>query len=424
MSPPISATCDGDGPAAGSMTAFRSLDDIEVAGKRVLVRVDLNVPMREGAVGDATRIDRVAPTLSELAARGARVIVASHFGRPKGKPVAAMSLSPLAEPLSQALGGLPVRFVPDCIGDGTEAAVAALAPGDVALLENLRFHPGEEANDPAFADALARLADLYVNDAFSAAHRAHASTTAVAARLPSAAGRLMQAELEALGKALRSPERPVVAVVGGAKVSTKLAILANLIRRVDRLVIGGAMANTFLHAQGVAVGASLHEPDLAADARRIMGEAEGAGCEIVLPTDVAVTQEFREGAEDTVTFVGDVPANGMILDLGPETCARIEAVLAEARTLVWNGPLGAFEIAPFDRATTTCARAAARLTGAGRLLSVAGGGDTVAALQGAGVLGAFSYVSTAGGAFLEWLEGRTLPGVAALEASVAPKSGP
>ena len=424
MSPPISATCDGGGPAAGGMTAFRSLDDIEVAGKRVLVRVDLNVPMREGAVGDATRIDRVAPTLSELAERGARVIVASHFGRPRGKPVAAMSLSPLAEPLSHALGGLPVRFVPDCIGDGTEAAVAALAPGDVALLENLRFHPGEEANDPAFADALARLADLYVNDAFSAAHRAHASTTAVAARLPSAAGRLMQAELEALGKALRAPERPVIAVVGGAKVSTKLAILANLIRRVDRLVIGGAMANTFLHAQGVAVGASLHEPDLAADARRIMAEAEGAGCEIVLPTDVAVTQEFREGAEDTVTFVGDVPANGMILDLGPETCARIEAVLAQSRTLVWNGPLGAFEIAPFDRATTTCARAAARLTGAGRLLSVAGGGDTVAALQGAGVLGAFSYVSTAGGAFLEWLEGRTLPGVAALEASVAPKSGP
>ena len=366
------------------MTAFKSLDDIEVAGKRVLVRVDLNVPMREGAVGDATRIARVAPTLSELAERGARVIVASHFGRPKGKPVPAMSLGPLAEPLSQALGGLPVRFVPDCIGDGTEAAVAALAPGDVALLENLRFHPGEEANDPAFADALARLADLYVNDAFSAAHRAHASTTAVAERLQSVAGRLMQAELEALGKALRAPERPVVAVVGGAKVSTKLAILANLIRRVDRLVIGGAMANTFLHAQGVAVGASLHEPDLAADARRIMAEAEGAGCAIVLPTDVAVTQEFREGAEDTVTLVGDVPTNGMILDLGPETCARIEAVLAEARTLVWNGPLGAFEIAPFDRATTTCARAAARLTGAGRLLSVAGGGDTVAALQGAG----------------------------------------
>ena len=402
------------------MTAFRSLDDIQVAGKRVLVRVDLNVPMRDGTVGDATRIDRVAPTLAELAHKGARVIVASHFGRPKGRQVAAMSLGPLAAPLSRALGGRPVRFVPDCIGAAAEAAVAALAPGEVLLLENLRFHAGEEANDASFADALTALADLYVNDAFSAAHRAHASTTAVAARLPSAAGRLMQAELEALDRALQAPEHPVIAVVGGAKVSTKLAVLANLIGRVDCLVIGGAMANTFLHARGTAVGASLMEPDLADDARRIMGEAAAAGCEIVLPTDVVVTREFREGAEDTVTPVGDVPADGMILDLGPGSCARIEAALAAARTLVWNGPLGAFEIAPFDRATVTCARAAARLTGAGTLLSVAGGGDTVAALQGAGVLGAFSYVSTAGGAFLEWLEGKTLPGVAALEAASAP----
>ena len=398
------------------MAGFRSLDDIEVAGKRVLVRVDLNVPMREGIVGDTTRIDRVAPTLRELAARGARVIVASHFGRPKGKPVAAMSLAPLAEPLARALGDLPVRFVPECIGAETEAAVAALAPGEVALLENLRFHAGEEANDPAFADALAALADTYVNDAFSAAHRAHASTTAVAERLSNAAGRLMQAELEALGKALQAPERPVIAVVGGAKVSTKLALLANLIGKVDCLVIGGAMANTFLHAQGVAVGASLREVDLAADARRIMAEAQAAGCEIVLPTDVAVTREFREGAESGVIRIADMPADGMILDLGPETCTRIEAALARSRTLVWNGPLGAFEIAPFDRATATCARAAARLTGAGTLLSVAGGGDTIAALQGAGILDAFSYVSTAGGAFLEWLEGKTLPGVAALEA--------
>ena len=402
------------------MTRFRALDDIEVAGKRVLVRVDLNVPMREGAVGDTTRIDRVAPTLTELAGRGAKVIVASHFGRPKGKPVAAMSLAPLAEPLSRALGGLPVRFVPDCVGAEAEAVVTALAPSDVALLENLRFHAGEEANDPAFADALAGLADLYVNDAFSAAHRAHASTTAVAERLPSAAGRLMQAELEALGRALQAPERPVIAIVGGAKVSTKLALLANLIEKVDRLVIGGAMANTFLHAQGIAVGASLQEHDLAADARRIMGDAEGAGCEIVLPTDVVVTREFREGAESEVVPIAAVPANGMILDLGPETCDRIETALADSRTLVWNGPLGAFEIAPFDRATTRCARAAARLTEDGRLLSVAGGGDTVAALQGAGMLGAFSYVSTAGGAFLEWLEGKTLPGVAALETGSAP----
>ena len=402
------------------MTAFRTLDDIAVAGLRVLVRVDLNVPMQGGAVGDATRIDRVAPTLTELAAAGARVIVASHFGRPKGKRVEAMSLGPLAAPLSRALGGRPVRFVPDCIGEQAEAAVTALAPGEVLLLENLRFHAGEEANDPGFADALARLADLYVNDAFSAAHRAHASTTAVAARLPSAAGRLMQAELEALGRALQAPERPVTALVGGAKVSTKLAVLANLTRQVDRLVIGGAMANTFLHARGVAVGASLHEPDLADEARRIMAAAEASGCAIVLPADVVVTREFREGAESTVVPVAQVPANGMILDLGPKTVARIEAALAASRTLVWNGPLGAFEIAPFDRATATCARAAARLTQAGTLLSVAGGGDTVAALQAAGVLGAFSYVSAAGGAFLEWLEGRTLPGVAALETGSGP----
>ena len=402
------------------MTAFRTLDDIAVEDLRVLVRVDLNVPMQGGAVGDATRIDRVAPTLTALAAAGARVIVASHFGRPKGRRVEAMSLAPLAAPLSRALGGRPVRFVPDCIGEQAEAAVAALAPGEVLLLENLRFHPGEEANDPAFADALARLADAYVNDAFSAAHRAHASTTAVAARLPSAAGRLMQAELEALGKALQAPERPVTALVGGAKVSTKLAVLANLIARVDRLVIGGAMANTFLHARGIAVGASLHEPGLADEARRIMAAARSAGCEIVLPADAMVTREFREGAESTVVPVAQVPANGMILDLGPETVARIEAALAASRTLVWNGPLGAFEIAPFDRATTASARAAARLTEAGTLLSVAGGGDTVAALQAAGVLGAFSYVSAAGGAFLEWLEGKTLPGVAALEAGNAP----
>ena len=404
------------------MTAFRTLDDIAVEGLRVLVRVDLNVPMQGGAVGDATRIDRVAPTLTALAAAGARVIVASHFGRPKGRRVEAMSLAPLAAPLSRALGGRPVRFVPDCIGEQAEAAVAALAPGEVLLLENLRFHPGEEANDPAFADALARLADAYVNDAFSAAHRAHASTTAVAARLPSAAGRLMQAELEALGKALQAPERPVTALVGGAKVSTKLAVLANLIARVDRLVIGGAMANTFLHARrdrGRRVAPA--SPSLAdGGTRHHGGGQDAAGCGIVLPADAMVTREFREGAESTVVRVAEVPANGMILDLGPETVAGIEAALAASRTLVWNGPLGAFEIAPFDRATTASARAAARLTQAGALLSVAGGGDTVAALRHAGVLGAFSYVSAAGGAFLEWLEGKTLPGVAALEAGNAP----
>ena len=402
------------------MSAFRSLDDIAVEGRRVLVRVDLNVPMREGAVGDATRIDRVAPTLAELAERGARVLAASHFGRPRGRRVEAMSLAPLAAPLSRALGGRPVRFVPDCVGADAEAAADALAPGEVLLLENLRFHAGEEANDAAFADALAALADLYVNDAFSAAHRAHASTAAVAARLPCAAGRLMQAELEALASALEAPERPVVAVVGGAKVSTKLAVLANLVERVDRLVIGGAMANTFLQAQGVAIGASLAEPQLAADARRIEDAARAAGCEVVLPSDAVVTREFREGAESAVVPVGEVPAEGMILDLGPRTVERIVSAFTHSRTLVWNGPLGAFEIAPFDRATRDSALSAASLTGAGKLLSVAGGGDTVAALRGAGVLGAFSYVSTAGGAFLEWLEGRTLPGVAALEAGGGP----
>ena len=399
------------------MTAFRSLDDIEVAGRRVLVRVDLNVPMREGAVGDATRIDRVAPTLRELAERGARVIVASHFGPAEGQVRAGhVSRPPRRAAFAGRSAACRCASSPIASAGRPRSPRPRSRPATWPLLENLRFHRGEEANDAAFADALAALADLYVNDAFSAAHRAHASTTAVAERLPSAAGRLMQAELEALGKALQAPERPVVAVVGGAKVSTKLAVLANLIQRVDRLVIGGAMANTFLHAQGVAVGASLHEPDLADDARRIMAAAEDAGCEILLPSDVAVTREFRKGAESTVVTVADVPADGMILDLGPETCARIEAALAQSRTLVWNGPLGAFEVVPFDRATTACARAAARLTQAGGLLSVAGGGDTVAALQGAGVLGAFSYVSTAGGAFLEWLEGRTLPGVAALEA--------
>ena len=401
------------------MTAFRSLDDIEVAGKRVLVRVDLNVPMRDGAVDDATRIDRVAPTLEELAAKGARVIAVSHFGRPKGKATAAMSLAPLCAPLSRSLGGHPVRFVADCIGEAAAGALDRLAPGEVVLLENLRFHAGEEANDPAFADALAALADLYVNDAFSAAHRAHASTTAVAARLPSAAGRLMQAELEALGKALQDPERPLVAVVGGAKVSTKLALLANLIERVDSLVIGGGMANTFLHARGLAVGRSLCEPDLAEAAREITRDAAPAGCAILLPPDVVVARRLAENAENEAVPASAVPEEGMILDLGPETVARIERTLARARTLVWNGPLGAFEIPPFDRATVACARAAARLTGAGRLNSVAGGGDTIAALHHAGVRESFSYVSTAGGAFLHWLEGRTLPGVAALAAKGA-----
>jgi phosphoglycerate kinase len=399
------------------MTAFKTLDALEVAGKRVLVRVDLNVPMRDGAISDATRIDRVAPTLNELAGGGARVIAMSHFGRPKGEVVPAMSLAPLAEPLSESLGGRVVHFVPDCIGDDAAAAVEALAPGEVALLENLRFHPGEEKNDSAFADALAALGDLYVNDAFSAAHRAHASTTAVAERLPSAAGRLMQAELEALGKALQDPTRPVVAVVGGAKISTKLALLGNLIERVDSLIIGGGMANTFLHAQGIGVGKSLCETDLAETARDIMRAAEARGCAIVLPDDVVVAREFKEHAETETVPADAVPDDAMILDVGSATVARIEAAFGAARTLVWNGPLGAFEIEPFDIATVAAAREAARLTKTGSLLSVAGGGDTIAALRHAGALDSFSYVSTAGGAFLEWLEGKTLPGVAALALS-------
>lgn len=399
---------------APAARAFRSLDDIEVAGKRVLVRIDLNVPMREGALRDATRIDRVAPTLAELADKRARVVAMSHFGRPRGKAVAAMSLAPLRAPLSRALGGRPVRFAPACIGAEAAAAVESLAPGDVVLLENLRFHEGEETNDPGFADALAALADLYVNDAFSAAHRAHASTTAVAARLPSAAGRLMQAELEALGEAFRDSARPVVAVVGGAKVSTKLALLANLTERADSLVVGGGMANTFLQAQGLPIGKSLCEPDLAADARRIMRDAGERGCDILLPPDAMVARRFEKDAEACAVAADAVPEDGMILDLGPRAVARIEERFAAAHTLLWNGPLGAFEIPPFDGATVACARAAARLTRAGRLRSVAGGGDTIAALRHAGVFDSFSYVSTAGGAFLHWLEGRTLPGVAAL----------
>ncbi len=402
------------------MGGFRTLDDLEVAGRRVLVRVDLNVPMREGAAGDTARIDRVAPTLAELAERRARVVVVSHFGRPRGRRVPAMSLAPLADALSAALSGRAVRFAPDCTGETAQRAVASLADGEILLLENLRFHPGEEANDPAFAVSLAALADLYVGDAFSAAHRAHASTAGVAALLPSAAGRLMQAELEALERVLGTPERPLAAVVGGAKVSTKLALLANLAAKVDVLIVGGGMANTFLFARGVAVGASLLEPDLAETARAITAAAEAAGCRLLLPRDAVVAREFREGAESETVPTSAVPPDGMILDLGPGSTAEIAEALAAARTLVWNGPLGAFEIAPFDRATVAAAREAARLTEAGRLLSVAGGGDTIAALRHAGVLQSFSYVSTAGGAFLEWLEGKTLPGVAALETAAAP----
>ena len=398
------------------MTAFATLDDIKVAGRRVLVRADLNVPMKDGQVSDATRIERLAPTIRELADKGARVIVLSHFGRPKGKREPSMSLAPLAPALGKALGK-SVRFVEESIGSKVEAAVAALKDGEVLLAENLRFHAEEEANDPGFAKALARLGDVYVNDAFSCAHRAHASTEAVARLLPAAAGRLMQAELEALHKALESPRRPLAAVVGGAKVSTKLELLGNLISRVDVLVIGGGMANTFLYAKGIAIGRSLSERDMADTARRIMEQAEAAKKRIVLPIDAVVAPAITAGDAARTVPIGRVPEDQMILDVGPKSIADTVTAIEGCRTLVWNGPLGAFEHAPFDRGTVAVAKAAAKLTKAGSLLSVAGGGDTVAALAAAGVEDQFSYVSTAGGAFLEWLEGKELPGVAALPRS-------
>lgn len=395
------------------MPKFRTLDDIDPSGKRVLLRADLNVPVKDGRVTDATRIERLAPTIRELAERGARVVVMSHFGRPKGKPDPAYSLRPLVEPLAQAIGR-PVAFAEDCVGPAAERVVAALKPGQVALLENLRFHPEEEKNDPGFAKKLAALGDLYVNDAFSAAHRAHASTEAIAHLLPAAAGRLMQAELEALSAALETPQRPVAALVGGAKVSTKLDLLSFITSKVDVLIIGGAMANTMLFAQGIAVGKSLSERDMADTARRIIAEAKQAGCTLMLPVDAVVAREFKAGAPSETVAIDRVPEDSMILDVGPRTVQAIGDRLAESRTLVWNGPVGAFETPPFDAGTTAIAKRVAALTRAKKLLSVAGGGDTVAALAHAGVLDDLSYVSTAGGAFLEWLEGRELPGVAAL----------
>lgn len=394
---------------------FKTLDDIDVAGKTVLVRGDLNVPMKDGVVTDATRLDRLAPTLIELADKGARVVVLSHFGRPKGIADPRYSLRPVVTALEKAVGGRSVAFAEDCVGAKAEAAVAAAPNGDIVLLENLRFHPGEEKNDSDFAAQLATLGDLYVNDAFSAAHRAHASTEAIARLLPAAAGRLMQAELQALGRALDRPERPVAAIVGGAKISTKLTLLENMVRRVDVLVLGGGMANTFLHASGTDMGASLCEKDMADQARRIADTAREAGCEIMLPTDGVVAREFAENAANEVVAVDAVPADAMMLDIGPGSVRRVVDKLSDCRTIVWNGPLGAFEIAPFDAGTNDVARHAATLTQSGRVLTVAGGGDTVAALARAGVLDKFSYVSTAGGAFLEWLEGKDLPGVAALK---------
>ena len=392
---------------------FRTLDGLDVRGKRVLLRADLNVPLHDGKITDRTRLERLTPSIRELAEKGARVIVCSHFGRPKGKPDPALSLAPVAAALGEVLGR-PIAFTPACIGPVAEAAVATLSAGSVLVLENTRFHRGEETNDPAMAASLARLADIYVNDAFSAAHRAHASTEGVAHLLPAYAGRLMQRELEALAAALSHPRHPVAAIVGGAKVSTKLDLLGHLLARVDALVIGGAMANTFLAAQGIGVGASLQEATMHETARQILAQAAALGCEVILPVDAVTAREFRPNPPILTVSISAVPEGALILDLGPESLARLTEKLATWRTLVWNGPLGAFETPPFATATAALARAVAARTVAGALMSVAGGGDTVAALHQAGVAEKFSYVSTAGGAFLEWLEGKTLPGVAAL----------
>jgi phosphoglycerate kinase len=393
--------------------SFRTLDNVNVTSKRVLLRADLNVPVRDGKITDLTRLERLCPTIRELAGKGAKVIVCSHFDRPKGKRVPEMSLAPVAAALGLVLG-TPVAFADDCIGPAAEQAVAALANGGVLVLENTRYHAEEEKNAPAFAAALAALADLYVNDAFSAAHRAHASTEGVAHLLPAYAGRLMQAELEALDAALGNPRRPVMAIVGGAKVSTKLELLGNLVTKVDVLTIGGAMANTFLAAQGIMVGKSLQEAEMHATARDILDAAKAARCEILLPSDAVVAHELKPNVPTQTVAIGAVLADAMILDVGPTTVAVLNGHLAALRTLVWNGPLGAFETPPFDAATTAVARAVAVATQAGTLRSVAGGGDTVSALRHAGVLEKLSYVSTAGGAFLEWMEGKALPGVSAL----------
>lgn len=396
-----------------NLDKLKTTDGIDVSGKRVLYRADLNVPAKDGVVTDATRLERVVPGLQALSARGAKVIVLSHFGRPKAGPDKENSLAPVAA----ALGGLLRRHVSlagDCIGQHAHTIVDAMKPGDICVLENTRFHKGEEKNDPAFTAALAELGDIFVNDAFSAAHRAHASTEGLTHHLPSYAGPLMMEEINALKAALEVPQRPTAAVVGGAKVSSKIPILKNLVAKVDKLIIGGGMANTFLQAQGLDVGKSLSEPDFHDTAREIMAAAKARGCDVLLPTDAVIAREFKAGAASETVSVTNVPADAMILDIGPASVANMTAHLRQCRTLLWNGPMGAFEIAPFGEGTFTLARETAMLTKAGSLLSIAGGGDTVAALNAAGVTSDFSYVSTAGGAFLEWLEGNELPGVAAL----------
>ncbi|MFN3646397.1 MAG: phosphoglycerate kinase [Gemmobacter sp.] len=394
--------------------AWKTLDDMDLKGKVVLIRVDINVPVENGRVTDATRIEKIVPTVADVVSRGGKPVLLAHLDRPKGKVVPEMSLRQVLPALKSALAGRRVLFADDCIGAPAKQAVAAMERGDVLLLENTRFHPGEEKNDPMMAASLAALGDIYVNDAFSAAHRAHASTEGIARLLPACAGRLMQAELKALEAALGKPVRPVVAVVGGAKVSTKLDLLGNLVGKVEHLVIGGGMANTFLVAQGLEVGRSLAERDMAETARGILAKARAAGCTIHLPADVVIAREFKAQAANEVVAATACPPDAMILDAGPQAVANIARVFETCRTLIWNGPLGAFELEPFDAATNAAARKAAELTAAGKLVSVAGGGDTVAALNKAGAASGFSYISTAGGAFLEWMEGKALPGVEAL----------
>ncbi|WP_028748237.1 phosphoglycerate kinase [Rhizobium mesoamericanum] len=405
------------------MPSFKTLDDLnDIAGKRVLVRVDLNVPVKDGKVTDTTRIERVAPTILELSKKGAKVILLAHFGRPKDGPSPDLSLSLIAPSVEEVLDH-PVSSASDCIGAAAAEAVKAMKNGDILLMENTRFHKGEEKNDPDFVKALAALGDIYVNDAFSAAHRAHASTEGLAHHLPAHAGRTMQAELEALESGLGNPTRPVVAIVGGAKVSTKIELLLNLVKKVDALVIGGGMANTFIAARGSNVGKSLCEHDLADTAKQIMIEAATAGCAIILPEDGVVAREFKANAANETVAIDAIPSDAMVLDVGPKSVEAIKAWIERANTLVWNGPLGAFEIEPFDKATIAVAKFAAERTKAGKLTSVAGGGDTVSALNHAGVADDFSYVSTAGGAFLEWMEGKVLPGVAVLSKANNPISG-
>ncbi len=399
------------------LSQVRSIDGVDVRGKRVLVRVDFNVPIENGVVADTTRLTRVLPTIAKLAREGAKVVVLSHLGRPKGVPTPDMSLKPVAAKMQELMPGTAVRFAAAHSGDDAKCVVDALKPGEVAVLENVRYHKGEEKNDRDFAKALAALGDLYVNDAFSSSHRAHASLEAITDLLPSYAGLLMMAEITALGEALEQPERPVMAITGGAKVSTKIEVLTNLVSRMDQLVVGGGMGNTFLLAKGFKLGASLVERDFVATARDIMAKAERAGCEVVLPIDVVVAKELKPGADWQACAMGEVPSDAMILDFGPKSLAELKRRLGEVKTVLWNGPLGAFETPPFGKGTFALAREVARLTKGGKLVSVAGGGDTVRALNEAGVADDFSYVSTAGGAFLEWLGGAELPGVIALARS-------